>query len=138
MTPKTGRVTNRQENQFAFLLGALSIIGLPPFGGSWSKWYLALGALEAGQLALVGVLMVSSLLNVAYLLPIPARGFFLPPEDGATGLREAPLLCVVPLCLTAAACIVLFFAPEAVTSLLEPILPDATPDGLAVDLGDGR
>ncbi|RPG02937.1 MAG: monovalent cation/H+ antiporter subunit D family protein, partial [Rhodospirillaceae bacterium TMED63] len=28
----------------AFLLGALSVIGLPPLGGSWSKWYIALGA----------------------------------------------------------------------------------------------
>ena len=106
----------------AFLIGALSIIGLPPFGGSWSKWFLALGAMEAEQVVLAGVLMVSSLLNVAYLLPIPARGFFLPPDDGATGLKEAPLLCVVPLCLTAVGCLVLFVAPDAVTSLLRPIV----------------
>ncbi len=64
----------------AFLIGALSIIGLPPMGGMWSKWFLGLGALEAGQMFLVGVLMVSSLLNVAYLLPIPLRAFFSPPD----------------------------------------------------------
>ena len=40
----------------AFLIGALSVIGLPPLGGLWSKWYLALGALDAGQTAMVAVL----------------------------------------------------------------------------------
>ena len=55
----------------AFAVGSLSIIGLPPLGGAWSKWYLGLGALESGQGLLLGVLLLSSLLNVAYLLPIP-------------------------------------------------------------------
>ena len=32
-----------------FTIGACSIIGLPPFGGMWSKWYLAIGTIEAGQ-----------------------------------------------------------------------------------------
>ena len=44
----------------AFFLGSLSVIGLPPFGGSWSKWFLALGAAEAHQGPLVAVLMISS------------------------------------------------------------------------------
>ena len=44
---------------FAFLIGSLSIVGLPPFGGSWSKWTLALGALDAGHVMVVGVLMLS-------------------------------------------------------------------------------
>ena len=38
----------------AFLIGSLSIIGLPPLGGSWSKWTLALGALDAGYVIVVG------------------------------------------------------------------------------------
>ncbi|MGB5440375.1 MAG: proton-conducting transporter membrane subunit, partial [Gammaproteobacteria bacterium] len=60
----------------AFFIGTLSIIGLPPFGGMWSKWYLALGAVETGQLLLLAVLMISSLLNIIYLRPIPIRAFF--------------------------------------------------------------
>ena len=65
----------------AFLIGALSIIGLPPFGGMWSKWYLGLGTVETGQLILLGVLMFSSLLNIAYLLPIPVRAFLGKPSS---------------------------------------------------------
>ncbi len=41
------------------LLGSISVIGLPPFGGSWSKWYLAIGTAEAGQLPLMAILMMS-------------------------------------------------------------------------------
>ena len=48
---------------FAFVIGALSVIGVPPMGGAWSKWYLALGAVHSGQLVFVGVLMVSSLMK---------------------------------------------------------------------------
>jgi multicomponent Na+:H+ antiporter subunit D len=107
----------------AFFVGSLSVIGLPPLGGAWSKWYLALGAADAGQQIFVAVLMISSLLNVAYLIPPVARGFFLPPDDGSTnsGIREAPLFCLVPLCLTATLCIVLFFFAEDLYRLLLPV-----------------
>jgi len=106
----------------AFLIASLSIIGLPPFAGTWSKWTLSLGALDAGQLFVVGVLMVSSLLNVAYLLPIVARGFFLPPPGkkggGAAAIREAPLPCLIALCATALFCIILFFQADRIEQLL--------------------
>ena len=108
----------------AFLIGSLSIIGLPPFAGTWSKWTLALGALDAGHAFVVGVLMVSSVLSAAYLLPIVARAFFLPSPSaggGTDGLREAPAACVIALCLTAFLCLVLFFQAGNVQTLLEGI-----------------
>ena len=106
----------------AFCVGALSVIGLPPFGGSWSKWWLALGAVEGEQALLVAVLMISSLLNVAYLMPVVVRGFFFAPEDGTTGLQEAPPFCLIPLCVTAVGCVVLFFFADRVYRLLEPLV----------------
>ena len=103
----------------AFLVGTLSIIGLPPTGGLWSKWYLALGTLHTEQIELLGVLLVSSLLNVAYLLPIPIRAFFGQPADGAPAvIREAPLPSLVALVITAFACIVLFFYPQPLYRLV--------------------
>ena len=62
----------------AFFLGSLSIIGMPPLGGFVSKWNLLIGAVDSGQLLLVLVLVVSSLLNAAYFFPIVYRGFFVP------------------------------------------------------------
>ena len=108
---------------FAFLLGTLSVIGLPPFGGSWSKWYLALGAAEAGHGLLVAVLMISSLLNIAYLMPIVARGFFLPPVEGSErpAIKEAPLFCLLALCITAIGGVVLFFLADKMVQVLIPI-----------------
>jgi multicomponent Na+:H+ antiporter subunit D len=98
----------------AFFLGALSIIGLPPLGGAWSKWYLGLATLQSEYPVLIGALLVSSLLNVAYLLPIPIRAFFMKPSeaDAEEGIHEAPLPCLIALAITALGSLVLFFAPE--------------------------
>lgn len=96
----------------AFTIGSLSIIGLPPFGGLWSKWYLALAVIDTGHFILLAVLLLSSLLNIAYLLVIPMRAFFSGPqaEDATTG--EAPIACLIAMSITSLACIVLFFWPD--------------------------
>ena len=110
----------------AFTIGSLSIIGLPPFAGTWSKWYLALAAADTQTWMVIGVYMLSSLLNVWYLLSIVAKGFFAPPSetsDPSTGtIKEAPLLCVLPPCLTAVGCIALFFFADRIVELLRPIV----------------
>ena len=101
----------------AFLVAALSIAGLPPAGGLWSKWYLALGALEMNQIALLVVLMISSLLNVYYLLSIPLRAFFLPPAESPQPL-ENRFFMVAPLVLTATISFLLFFMAGDLASFL--------------------
>ena len=106
----------------AFFIGALSIIGLPPLGGVWSKWFLAVGSYDAGFVFAVVVLMVSSLLNVYYLLEVVLRAFFRPlsgVSDGApVAISEAPLLCLIPICLTAVGCIALFVFADPVADYL--------------------
>jgi multicomponent Na+:H+ antiporter subunit D len=108
----------------AFAIGAMSVIGLPPFGGLWSKWYLGLGAIQADEMMMVGVLMLSSLLNVAYLLSIPFKGFFGKAAGGpsAVAIKEAPLPCLIAIGLTALGCLLLFFLPGPLFALLEPIV----------------
>lgn len=98
----------------AFMIGAMSIIGLPAFGGMWSKWYLGLGAVETGQMLLLAVLMVSSLLNIAYLLPIPVRAFFSKPAGGEAyaGYNEAPKPILLAMIITSTICLLLFFYPD--------------------------
>ncbi|MEX2614679.1 MAG: monovalent cation/H+ antiporter subunit D family protein [Alphaproteobacteria bacterium] len=124
----------------AYLIGALCVIGVPPLGGFWSKWHLVSGAFDAGMWLVVTVFLVSTLLNVAYLLPPVVRAFLLPPKpedeahdhgndhahggDGGAakgGIQEAPLFCVVPLCLTALGSIALFFYVEPLMGLLQGI-----------------
>jgi multicomponent Na+:H+ antiporter subunit D len=105
----------------AFLVASVSIIGLPPFGGMWSKWLLLLGAADAGQTVMLVVLLVGSLLAMAYLMPIPVRGFFRPPAEPSGG-GEAPWTLVLPLVLTALACLVLFAGADAVIAPLNEVL----------------
>jgi len=97
----------------AFFIGSLSVIGIPPTGGFVSKWHLVLGTLPNHQWAMLVVLLISSLLNAAYFFPIVYRAFFCQ-EDQCLfedTPKEAPLWCLVPLVITAACTILLFFYP---------------------------
>ena len=73
-----------------------------------------MGTLEAGQIGLLVVPMVSSLLSLVYLLEVPVRAFFsAPPEDAhhGEGIHEAPWLAVVAMIITALATMGLFLYP---------------------------
>jgi multicomponent Na+:H+ antiporter subunit D len=63
-----------------FSIAALAMIGIPPLNGFLSKWTLALGALDANMPFYVLVLLISSLLNALYYLPILIPAFFELPE----------------------------------------------------------
>ena len=107
-----------------FAIASFSIIGLPPFGGSWSKFLLFMGAIETEYFVIILVLMISSLLNVAYLLPIVGRGFFISSGEGkeVNSIKEAPLLCWLPAAIAAIACILLFFYAGLIQDFLLPIV----------------
>jgi multicomponent Na+:H+ antiporter subunit D len=127
---------------FAFLIGSLSVIGVPPMGGSWSKWYLMLAAADAEHAIFMFVFMASSLLNIAYLMPVVARGFFArtkpEPSDHGDGrheesehsiwrglrigtMREAPPFCLFAMAITSLGCIALFFYADWIFRLLAPV-----------------
>jgi multicomponent Na+:H+ antiporter subunit D len=108
----------------AFFVASLCIVGLPPTGGLWSKWFLGLGTLDAGHFAFLVVLMLSSVLSVAYLLPIPIKGFFgAPGSDGAkTAIREAPIACLIALVATSLGCVALFVFPQPVYELMRLVV----------------
>jgi multicomponent Na+:H+ antiporter subunit D len=93
----------------AFAVGALSMIGVPPTFGFVSKWYMLMGALQAGQLFAVAVIIVSTLLNAAYFLPIVHAAFFRPVTDGHHADHgEAPLPVVLAVVATAVGTVLLF------------------------------
>jgi multicomponent Na+:H+ antiporter subunit D len=86
----------------AFGLASLSMIGMPPVCGFVSKWYLINGTIETGQVILLGALLLSTLLNAGYFVPIFVRAFFMQPKPGANieQYSEAPRVMVIPLCIT--------------------------------------
>ncbi len=107
----------------AFFIASLSIIGVPPTGGTWSKWFLLMGTLEAEQWILMAALMLSSLLNIAYLLPIPFHAFFSGDKTGFSRaeMKEAPLPSLIALSITTLGCLVLFVYPQPLYVLARAI-----------------
>jgi multicomponent Na+:H+ antiporter subunit D len=98
----------------AFSVAALSMIGVPPVCGFVSKWYMANGAVEIGRTGLLLTLLASTILNASYFTPVIIRAFLRKPAEGVdlAHYKEAPLVMVVPLCLTAAISVFLGLFPE--------------------------
>ena len=93
----------------AFVIAALSVIGIPPTCGFFSKWYLILGAIDASQWVFVAVLLVSSLLNVILFFRVIEHAYLEPDEEHAGGgselaitIEEAPLSMLVPILIATA------------------------------------
>ncbi len=105
----------------AFAVASLSMIGMPPVSGFVTKWYLANGALDIHNNILLVALLASTLLNAGYFVPVVYRAFFRPPAPGVdhSHFKEAPLVMVVPLCLTAAISVTLGLFPKVFTSLVD-------------------
>ena len=81
----------------ALVVGGLSLIGIPGTAGFISKWYLVTAALEHGTLGivLVGVLVASSLMAVAYVWRIVEAIYFATPASDLSAVREAPVPMLV-------------------------------------------
>jgi multicomponent Na+:H+ antiporter subunit D len=83
------------------VVAALSMVGVPPAGGFFSKWYLLQGALEAGEPALVAAILAGSLLAAVYMYRLTEAVWF--PGTSAAGVAEAPPSIVVALVVLAVA-----------------------------------
>ena len=111
----------------AFLVGAFSIIGIPPLGGSWPKFYLMLGSLEAGQQLIIAALIISSILNVIYLVPVAGRAFLKTAPDPAVDAtiraqRRKHWAVIVPPVVTAFGTLVLFLCAGYIADFLQPLV----------------
>jgi multicomponent Na+:H+ antiporter subunit D len=114
----------------AFTIGVLSMIGLPPAAGFISKWYLLMGALDTAQWVAVIALILSTLLNAAYFIPIIYAAYFKPEKTSgkAEALSkyeshgEAPLPILIPILITAAMTVFIFFNHELPLALAKQML----------------
>jgi multicomponent Na+:H+ antiporter subunit D len=105
----------------ALVVAGLSVIGIPPLCGFFSKWYLILGAIDGGQWLFVAVLLASSLLSAVLFFRVIDNAYFdeMHPRDGdshqesvkspsgRTDIDEAPVSMLVPTLVTATGIVVL-------------------------------
>jgi multicomponent Na+:H+ antiporter subunit D len=114
----------------AFFIGSLSMIGVPPAAGFISKWYIALGSIEAKEIPILMVLLASTILNAAYFLPITYKAFFEKEkhEDAHHGddhhheeIKEIPMV-VIPLVLTAIISLIIGIYPNYFLGLAQEVI----------------
>jgi len=117
-----------------FSVGALSMIGLPPTCGFFSKWYLLRGGIEADQWGFVVALLISSLVNAVLFFRIFERAYF--PKDLTRGfdhkleaddrparvLGRVPYSMLIPLLVAAASLLAIGLANQAIVGWLNTAL----------------
>lgn len=96
-----------------FAICAMGMAGIPPMAGFITKWYLCIGALEAGHPIFIAVLLTSALLNIAYFFPPIYSAFFMEPEKGAERHNDPTWWLLLPIMICALASIFLGLVPRA-------------------------
>ena len=124
----------------AMVVGGLSLIGVPPTCGFFSKWFLIYGGIEAGHYGFVAALIISSLVNIVLFFRCFEISFFEPlgqngahhstpvePYDGQPAVQEAPLDTLLALLTTALLLIILgIFSGQIVTRVIHQAIPMVT------------
>lgn len=120
----------------AIVLAAISMIGLPPTAGFFSKWYLIQGAIEAHAWAFVAVLIVSSLLSAVYFFRLIEWAYLRQPTSPEHGdpaslpppRQELPMQMLVPIWVLATGVLLLgLFNQTVVTGIIQYAI---RPEGL--------
>lgn len=94
----------------AFAIGSCSMIGVPLSAGFLSKWHIVQGAWQGASWFALVVIIISTLLNAAYFLPVVYTAFFRPGRQDEK-IAEAALPMLFALGVTAVLSVLLFFFP---------------------------
>jgi multicomponent Na+:H+ antiporter subunit D len=116
-----------------FTVGALAVIGVPPTCGFFSKWYLLLGGIQAGQWGFVIALLVCTLINVALFFRIFDKGCYVHSHKNTLEVTEpsinphggeAPLSMLLPAIILALAILLIgIFNQYIVTNVIHFAVP---------------
>jgi multicomponent Na+:H+ antiporter subunit D len=113
-----------------FTVAAVSMVGLPPMAGFFSKWYLALGTIENANWLLLAVILMSSLLNAVYFFRVLEKVYMKNPdkeapegEEAAVVNREVKPLMLAPVVILATGIIVIGIMNMSVVSYILEMFP---------------
>lgn len=113
-----------------FTVAAISMVGLPPLAGFFSKWYLALGTIENGSWMLLAVILASSLLNAVYFFRVLEKIYMKNPDapsekggEDETGNREVKFSMLMPVGVLALGIVLIGIFNMAVVSYILKMFP---------------
>lgn len=112
----------------SFSVAAISMIGLPPLAGFFSKWYLALGSIDNSNWLFLAVILISSLLNAVYFFRVLEKVYMMDPSKGQDEPKdgqynEAKPSMLIPTSILAISLIVIGFANAIIVGILLDIFP---------------
>ena len=117
----------------AFTITALSVVGIPPTCGFFSKWYLILGAIDAKQWAFAVALVISSLLSAIVFFKVIEKAYFKPTasaqaHNGGTheevAMDEAPMSMLIPIYIMVAGILTLgLFSGKIISTVIQFAVP---------------
>ncbi|HHW94420.1 MAG TPA: monovalent cation/H+ antiporter subunit D family protein [Mogibacterium sp.] len=122
-----GRIYKKMPVTSALIVaGALSMIGIPPTVGFFSKWYIAMGAIQTGKYIFVILLIISSLLNAIYFFKIIEK-IFMSKDKGLEDVRpvkkgELPWSMLVPMSVCIVVIFLLGFLNVKIINMVLPLL----------------
>ncbi|MCX6559808.1 MAG: NADH-quinone oxidoreductase subunit M [Candidatus Aminicenantes bacterium] len=113
------------------LIGSLSISGVPPLGGFWSKLLIIMALVQARQPALAVIAVLASVLTLWYYLIIQRKAFFGKLNARWAEVKEAPFWMSAATVILAVLCLALgLFFSSVVSTWIQPAA-----DGLAKGMG---
>lgn len=122
-----GRIYKKMPVTSALIVtGALSMIGIPPTVGFFSKWYMAIGAIQTEKYVFLVLLIISSLLNAIYFFKIIEK-VFMSKDKELKDVRpvqkgELPMSMLVPMSVSIALIFLLGFFNVKIINMLLPLL----------------
>ena len=117
------------------LVGSMSIAGIPPFSGFWSKLIIVLACIEGGFYGFGAAAVLVSIVTLAYQLKVQRMAFFASLPEALKGLRREPPMMALAMVLLAVGCIALAFL--VLTGLRDPWLIGAAQQVLTLGVFKG-
>ena len=88
------------------MIASMSIAGIPPFNGFWSKLIIIIACIQAGHLGYAFWAVLASLLTLSSFMKVQRYAFFGKKKEGSQSIKEVPLSMRIPMIVLSLICIV--------------------------------
>jgi len=103
---KMGGLTSKMPvTGYSCLVGSMSISGIPPLSGFWSKLLIVVAAIQAKHFIFASIAVLVSILTLAYYLKVQRLAFFGELRSSLTGIKEVPLTMKLSMIILSLICI---------------------------------